>query len=105
MKGKLPEYEYSDYEDGSGSGNATAGGAAVKGGFVPAASSSAGDATTHKVLLAPTGSDPQFITVSGDKGIYASLFDLDPGQWTVAVKIVNEQPPENEVMVVRKLGY
>ncbi len=51
--------------------------------------------------LSPTGeANPQFVTVSGDKGIYAVPFDLDPGTWTVAVKIVNDDPEAREILVV-----
>lgn len=53
-----------------------------------------------QVLLQPTGGDPQLVTVSGDKGIYASPFDLEPGTWTTAVKISNEDPLAQEILVV-----
>jgi len=38
--------------------------------------------------------------VSGEKGIYASPFDLVPGTWTVRVKIPNDDPNAQEVLVV-----
>ena len=41
------------------------------------------------------------MTVSGDKGIYASPFDLEPGTWTTAVKINNEDPMAQEILVVK----
>ncbi len=57
--------------------------------------------TTHAVLLPPTGPlDPQFVTVSGDKGIYAAPFDLEQGRWSVAVKIPNDDPMAQEILVV-----
>ncbi len=40
------------------------------------------------------------MTVSGDKGIYASPFDLEPGTWTTAVKINNDDPGAQEILVV-----
>ena len=61
---------------------------------------SLGDAVTHQVLLNPTGGEPEFVTVSGDKGIYASPFDLEPGQWTVSVKIPNDDPEAEDILVV-----
>ena len=59
---------------------------------------------SFQVLLQPTGGDPQLVTVSGDKGIYASPFDLEPGIWTTAVKINNEDPMAQEILVVRPVG-
>lgn len=55
---------------------------------------------THHVLLPPTGGQPAFVTVSGDKGIYASPFDLAPGQWTTSIKIKNDGPDDQDVLVV-----
>ena len=54
------------------------------------------------MLLKSTGDQPEFLTVSGDKGIYASLYDLEPGRWTVSVKIPNEDRDAQEVLVVSK---
>jgi hypothetical protein len=55
--------------------------------------------------LQPTGGEPQFVTVSGDKGIYASPFDLEPGTWTTAVKINNDDPGAQEILVVSFFFY
>ena len=44
---------------------------------------------------------PAFVTVSGDKGIYVSPFDLTPGVWPTSVKIDNTEPEAKEVLVVR----
>ena len=54
---------------------------------------------THNVLLQPTGGQPAFVTVSGDKGIYASPFDLQPGKYITAVNIPNTDPEAEEVLV------
>ena len=43
---------------------------------------------------------PAFVTVSGDKGIYASPFDLIPGVWPTSVKIENSEPDAKEILVV-----
>ena len=59
-----------------------------------------GCAVNFQVLLQPTGGEPQFVTVSGDKGIYASPFDLEPGTWTTGVKINNDDPGAQEILVV-----
>ncbi len=54
-----------------------------------------------EVLLNPTQeANPQFVTVSGGKGIYTLPFDLEAGDWTVAVKIDNSDPQAKEVLVV-----
>ena len=58
-----------------------------------------GDEVAHQVLLPPTGGQPQLVTVSGDKGIYASPFDLEPATWTTSVKINNDDPMADEVLV------
>ena len=55
----------------------------------------------HKVLLPPTGGQPAFAKVSGDKGIYPSLFDLPQGKHTVAVEVPNSGA--EEVLVVSVL--
>ena len=53
----------------------------------------------HKVLLPPTGdSQPAFARVSGDKGIYPSIFDLPSGRYTVAVEVPAD-PTAEEVLV------
>jgi hypothetical protein len=41
------------------------------------------------------------LTVSGDKGVYASPFDLEPGTWTTSIKINNDDPAAQEILVVR----
>ena len=56
----------------------------------------------HKVLLPPTGGQPAFAVVSGDKGIYASPFDLPQGEYTVAVEVPSD-PEAEEVLVVRTM--
>ena len=59
-----------------------------------------GEGQTYQVLLLPTDRNiPEFVTVSGDKGIFASPFDLEPGRWTVSVKIENNDPMAEEVLV------
>ena len=52
----------------------------------------------HKVLLPPTGENPAFARVSGDKGIYPSIFDLPSGRYTVAVDVPAD-PTAEEVLV------
>ena len=54
---------------------------------------------SHVVVLPPTGGQPTFATVSGDKNIYASLYDLDPGTWTASIKLDNSDPEADEVLV------
>lgn len=58
-----------------------------------------GISVTHKVLLPPTGNQPAFVTVSGERGIYASPFDLKPDSYTTSVKIPNADPQNAEVLV------
>jgi laminin alpha 3/5 len=62
-------------------------------------SDGAGTSLAHQVLLPPTGGQPSFVTVSGDKGIYASPFDLSPGQYTTAVKIPNTDTEAEDILV------
>ena len=48
------------------------------------------DALVHEFVLDPTpGADPAFSTIAGASGIYPSLFDLEPGQWTISVQMDN----------------
>ncbi len=83
-------------EQPAGGEGATAAGAGAGG-----AGGGVGDTQTHQVLLSSTGeANPTFVTVSGDKGIYAVPFDLEAGDWTVAVKIVNDDPAAEEILVV-----
>ena len=56
---------------------------------------------SHKVLIPPTQGQGQFVTVKGEKDIYPQPFDLEPGRWTVGVKIPNEDREAQEVLVVR----
>ena len=56
------------------------------------------DALVHEFVLDPTSGDPDFATISGAKGIYPSLFDLEPGQWTVSVEMDN--PSENDEVLI-----
>jgi len=72
------------------------------GAVLPEDQTQSGNTVTHKFLLQPTSGNPEFLTVSGEKGIYSSLFDLEPGQWTVAVKIDNNDPQSEDILVVRK---
>lgn len=51
---------------------------------------------THSVLLQPTGGQPAFMTVSGDKGIFKSPFDLAEGKHTTSVNIPIDAHPEGE---------
>ena len=55
---------------------------------------------SHKVLIPPTQGQGQFVTVKGEKDIYPQPFDLEPGRWTVGVKIPNEDREAQEVLVV-----
>ena len=56
---------------------------------------------TSQVLFPPTpDGEPAFVTVSGDKGIYAWPFDLPQGDWTVSTKIENNDPDSEEILVV-----
>ena len=52
------------------------------------------------MLFPPTpDGEPAFVTVSGDKGIYAWPFDLPNGDWTVSTKIENSDPNSEEILV------
>lgn len=58
-----------------------------------------GTSIVRQVLLQPTGGQPAFVTVSGDKGIYPSPFDLMPGKYVTSVKIPNTDPEADEILV------
>ena len=52
-----------------------------------------------KVVLPPTGGQPAFARVSGDKGIYPSPFDLPAGKYTVTVQVPSDPVEPQEVLV------
>ena len=50
----------------------------------------------HSVLLNPTGGQPAFVTVSGDKGIYPSPFQLKTETYVTSINIPKDVHPEGE---------
>ena len=55
-----------------------------------------GDIETRKVKLNPTGGQPEFLMVAGDKGLYPEAFELPQGEYTTSVKIPKDVHPQEE---------
>ena len=65
-------------------------------GIITMESSETGDIETRKVKLNPTGGQPEFLMVAGDKGLYPEAFELPQGEYITSVKIPKDVHPLDE---------